>query len=127
MQKKPDKSQIENLKFLHVQQDFLALEQESRLILENYPNNSDVQNFLGAALAGQEFFDDSLVVFFKAVVDAENGQTKAKILNNIGVSFIKLDDQKNAVNYLKKGIKENPKNLSAHFNLANAQIGRAHV
>ena len=120
MQKKPDKSQIENLKFLHVQQDFLALEQESRLILENYPNNSDVQNFLGAALAGQEFFDDSLVVFFKAVVDAENGQTKAKILNNIGVSFIKLDDQKNAVNYLKQGIKENPKNLSAHFNLANA-------
>ena len=71
MQKKPDKSQIENLKFLHVQQDFLALEQESRLILENYPNNSDVQNFLGAALAGQVIYDDTLVVLIKAVVDAE--------------------------------------------------------
>tara|TARA_B100001123_G_scaffold129432_1_gene150365 strand:+ start:3973 stop:5556 length:1584 start_codon:yes stop_codon:yes gene_type:complete len=120
IEKKPTKFEIDQLIKLHEKRDFIGLEKDSRTLLDEYPNHHEVQNLFGVALAGQELYEDSLKIFFKAIVDADKGQAKAKILNNVGVSYIKLDDQSNAIIYLNKAINEDPNNVSAHFNLANA-------
>ena len=120
IEKKPTKFEIDKLVEFHARQDFVSLEKDCRSLLEEYPNHHEVQNWFGVALAGQELYEESLNVFFKAIVDTDKNLAKAKILNNVGVSFIKLEDPSSAIIYLNKAIQENPKNVSAHFNLANA-------
>ena len=119
-QKKPVKSIIKELRSLHTKKDFVGLEQASRKYLDYYENNPEIQNFLGAALSGQGLYQDAFVYFFKAVVDAESSSSKARFLSNIGVSYLKLDDQKNALNYLSKAVAEDEENVNALFNQANA-------
>ena len=119
IQKIPKKSEIDNLVSLNNKKDYVGLEKESRILLNQYPHNANIQNLYGAALAGQSFFEESIRVFLKALSDAKEGPPKARILNNIGVSFIKLEDLTNAVKYLKKAINENPKSVSSYLNLAN--------
>ena len=62
--KKPVKSVIKQLRSLHRQKDFVGLEEASRKYLEYYENNPEIQNFLGAALSGQELYQDAFVYFF---------------------------------------------------------------
>lgn len=119
-QKKPVKSIIKQLQSLHRQKDFVGLEEASRKYLDYYENNPEIQNFLGAALSGQELYQDAFVYFFKAVVDSESSFSKSRYLSNIGVSYLKLDDQKNALNYLSKAVTEDEENVNALFNQANA-------
>lgn len=119
IKKNPSKSEINKLLVLYKKKDFQSLEKQSRDLLKNFPSNSHIQNLLGTALAGQSLFNESIKIFFKALAISEEGGQKARILNNIGVSFIKLDDPKNASKYLKRAIKQNPLNLSAQLNLAN--------
>ena len=120
-QKKPKKTEIQKLRDLHQQEDFLALEEASRALLDKFPNYPpEIQNFLGAALAGQGLYEASLDCFFKAVVDTETSLNRARFLNNIGVSYIKLDDQENALHYLTKALQEDSENISALFNKGNA-------
>ena len=120
IQKKPTKVQIDNLIQLNQSQDYENLEKHCRILLDNYPNHSEIENFLGTSLAGQALYEESLNVFFKALIDTKRHFTKAKILNNIGVSYIKLGDHENAIYYLKEAILEDSKSVSAHFNLANS-------
>ena len=126
-QKKPDKTEIARLNELHGLKDFSRLEEESRILLDLYRNNPEVQNFLGAALSGQGLYHDAFVYFFKAVVDAESSFRKSRYLNNIGVSYLKLDDQKNALNYLTKAVEEDGENVNALFNQANAMRNLGNV
>ena len=104
IQKKPTKVQIDNLIQLNQSQDYENLEKHCRILLDNYPNHSEIENFLGTSLAGQALYEESLNVFFKALIDTKRHFTKAKILNNIGVSYIKLGDHENAIYYLKEAI-----------------------
>ena len=120
IKKKPTKFEVDKLVELHTRQDFVSLEKYCRSLLEEYPNHHEVQNWFGVALAGQELYEESLNVFFKALADTDKNLAKAKTLNNAGVSFIKLDDPSSAIIYLNKAIQEDPNNVSAHFNLANA-------
>ena len=119
-QKKPKKTEIAALNSLHAKKDFIGLEEECRNLLERYENSAEIQNFLGAALSGQELYQDSFEYFFKAVVDAESSSQKSRYLSNAGVSYLKLDDQKNALIYLTKAVEEDEENLNALFNQANA-------
>ena len=120
IEKKPTKLEMDNLVEFHARQDFVSLENDCRSLLEEYPNHYEIQNWFGVALAGQGLYEESLNVFFKAIADTDKNVAKAKTLNNVGVSFIKLEDPSSAIIYLNKAIQENPKNVSAHFNLANA-------
>ena len=119
-EKKPKKNEIARLNSLHAKKDFIGLEEECRNLLERYENSPEIQNFLGAALSGQELYQDSLEYFFKAIVDAESSSQKSRYLSNAGVSYLKLDDQKNALNYLTKAVEEDEENLNALQNQANA-------
>ena len=118
-EKKPKKTEMARLKSLHAKKDFIGLEEECRNLLERYENSPEIQNFLGAALSGQELYQDSFEYFFKAIVDAESSSQKSRYLSNAGVSYLKLDDQKNALNYLTKAVEEDEENLNALFNQAN--------
>ena len=120
IQKKPTKVQIDNLIQLNQSQDYENLERHCRILLDNYPNHPETENFLGTSLAGQSLYEESLNIFFKALIDAKRHVTKAKILNNIGVSYIKLGDHENAIHYLKQAILEDSESVSAYFNLANS-------
>ncbi|SVE44778.1 uncharacterized protein METZ01_LOCUS497632, partial [marine metagenome] len=115
IKKKPTKFEVDKLVELHTRQDFISLEKYCRSLLEEYPNHHEVQNWFGVALAGQELYEESLNVFFKALADTDKNLAKAKTLNNAGVSFIKLDDPSSAIIYLNKAIQEDPNNVSAHF------------
>ena len=67
IQKIPKKSEIDNLVSLNNKKDYVALEKESRILLNQYPHNANIQNLCGAALAGQSFFEESIRVFLKAL------------------------------------------------------------
>ena len=84
-----NKDQLNNLNRLHQEKNFDSLEEESRKLLLKFPNNTHLNNYLGASLAGKGFLTEAIIAFNNSLIEAKN---KSKILNNLGVTYLKMED-----------------------------------
>ena len=97
------KNQLNSLNKLNQDKDFNSLEEESRRLLLKFPNNTHLNNFLGASLAGKGLLTEAIIAFNNALIEAEN---KSKILNNLGVTYLKMEAFEKALDYFNESIKE---------------------
>ena len=111
------KDQLNSLNKLNQDKDFNSLEEESRRLLLKFPNNTHLNNFLGASLAGKGLLTEAIIAFNNALIEAEN---KSKILNNLGVTYLKMEAFEKALDYFNESIKEDKEYEEAHFNKGNA-------
>ena len=113
----PSKEEVNELLLLHSNKDFVSLLEESNKLLKDFPENSILLNLKGTAQAAQGLIKESLSSFMLAL---NNAKDESMILNNIGITHLRLDDFDEAVVYLEKAIQLNKLYSDAHLNLGNA-------
>ena len=118
-----NKDQLNNLNRLHQEKKFDSLEEESRKLLLKFPNNTHLNNYLGASLAGKGLLTEAIIAFNDSLIEAKN---KSKILNNLGVTYLKMENFEKALDYFEESIIEDKEYEEAHFNKGNAlrRLGR---
>ena len=85
----PSKEEVNELLLLHSNKDFVSLLEESNKLLKDFPENSILLNLKGTAQAAQGLIKESLSSFMLAL---NNAKDESMILNNIGITHLRLDD-----------------------------------
>ena len=108
---------------LNKQRDFIALEKELEKRLVEFPNSSFLHNLKGSCLANQNKLEESINSFNSAL---ESTKAPEVILNNIGVTQIKLNYFEDSVESFNKAIECKADYAEPYFNLGTAlrKLGR---
>lgn len=92
-------------------------EAQCQAALERQPNNADVYNGLGIAIAMQRRYDEAVVAFKEAIrLQPEHPWAH----NNLGFTYLKQDRLDEAIEELNVALRINPENAQAHYNLGLA-------
>ena len=119
----PDPGIRKSLLRLNKQKDFTALERDLEKQLLEFPNSSFLHNLKGSCLANQNKFEETILSFKLALESAKNPEV---ILNNIGVTQIKLNQFEDSVQSFNKAIEIKKDYAEPFFNRATAlrKLGR---
>ena len=119
----PDPSIRKNLIKLNKEKNLVALEKDLEKQLLEFPNSSFLHNLKGTCLANQNKFEESILSFNLALESANNPEV---ILNNIGVTQIKLNQFEDSVQSFNKAIESKADYAEPFFNRATAlrKLGR---
>jgi len=119
----PNPEVAKELLKLNKKGDFVSLEKKLDEQLENFPNSSFLNNLKGSSLVNQNRLKES-IPFFKLALD--RAKKPEVILNNIGVTQIKLSNFEESLNSFNSSLDLNPNYAEAYCNLGTAQrkLGR---
>ncbi len=92
-------------------------EAQCQAALERQPNNADVHNGLGIALAMQRRYDEAVVAFKEAIRLASDHPWAH---NNLGYTYLQQGRLDEAIAELNVALRLNPENALAHNNLGIA-------
>ena len=111
----PSPTIIKSLLNMNKHRDFFVLDKKLEVQLKKFPNSSFLHNLKGSSLSNQNRLEESLKSFNLALESAKKPEV---ILNNIGVTEIKLNRFEDAVQTFHQVINLNSSYAEAHFNLA---------
>ena len=119
----PNSKAIKSLLKLNKKKDFVTLEKEIEKQLLEFPNSSFLHNLKGSCLANQNRLEESINSFNSALETAKKPEV---ILNNIGVTQIKLKRFEDSLQSFYKAIEYKDDYAEPHFNLGSTfrKLGR---
>ena len=113
----PDPKVIKGLLDLNKKRDFFLLEKELKPHLKEFQDSPFLHNLLGLTLVNQGKLEESLDSFNVAIKSSED---KSAYLNNLGITFSKLDRFNEAISAFSKSADFDVLNVNTHFFLGNA-------
>jgi len=111
----PSPEIIKSLLKLNRRKAFFILDKKIEVQLKKFPNSSFLHNLKGSSLSDQNRLEESLKSFNLALESAKKPEV---ILNNIGVTEIKLNRLEDAVQTFYQAINLNSSYAEAHYNIA---------
>ena len=111
----PSPEIIKSLLKLNKRKAFSILEKKIEVQLKKFPNSSFLHNLKGSSLSNQNRLEESLKSFNLALESAKKPEV---ILNNIGVTEIKLNRFEDAIQTFYQAINLNSSYAEAHYNIA---------
>ena len=99
---------------------FTEAEISFRKGLEKEPDNPILNFNLANSFYKQEKYEEAIKHYQSAIAKTEDKELKSRAFYNIGNSLLKSDKLKESVEAYKNGLKINPKDMDAKYNLSYA-------
>ncbi len=111
----PSQDEINTLRNLLIDKQFLTVEQKIKCFLKNYPKSFILWNILGVVAYETGKLEDAIKAYMKSMSIDPN---YAFAYNNLGIAYKDQENQHLAIDYFKKAISIQPDFLDAYNNLA---------
>ncbi len=102
-------------------QDYAAAEQAYRKALQANPKNSRASFNLGDTYLAQNNAEEAMKMYQQAAKGEENKVIKAMAFHNMGYIYHKNKQYKEAIDYYKEALRNNPRDNDTRYNLALCQ------
>jgi tetratricopeptide (TPR) repeat protein len=107
-------------KYYH-EQNLTEAEKNYQSALQKNPQSEPAHFNLGAALFGQEKFDEAVQQFEQVGQTATDPSVRAGAYHNLGNALLMKQDYEKSIEAYKKALKANPDDMDTKYNLAYAQ------